>query len=243
MPHVLLASFPIDALDDVRIALLAAGHDVAVVEDVEGLVEAARDTEFAVAVIADLLIGGSGAEACAALSLLPFPPATLVLSDGPTPNADAFAPADELELILEQVAALAETRTPEPAPKPVPASVPVNAPVNAPVREPEPVPVPGRSAPGSSSKPTNGKAHPIDFPALLRRVRESDYFTILDISPSATPAEIEAAHASLSRSLADSAKESPIRHQHLEEVEAALAEALDVLSSPSLRAAYTRNKL
>lgn len=215
MSRILLGSFPADAHDDVRIALMAAGYEVYVVEDVEGLVTAARETEFAVAVIADLLIGGSGAEACTALQLLPFPPPMLVLSDAPTPGADAFAPSDDIEQIVEQVATLA---TPPDSEAPY---------VSAPPAQPA----------------TNGKAKPIDLQALLLRVRGTDYFTILGIPPTATDGELRAAHAALVRSVRDSAKESPMRHQHLEEVEAALAEALDVLGNPSLRAAYTRNKL
>ena len=41
MSRILLGSFPVDAHDDVRIALMAVGHEVYVVEDVEGLVTAA----------------------------------------------------------------------------------------------------------------------------------------------------------------------------------------------------------
>lgn len=83
----------------------------------------------------------------------------------------------------------------------------------------------------------------LDVVTLGRLAREADYFELLGVSVDADPDTIRTAHDARVALVRAAARESSAKGAHLEEVEAALHEALDVLGEPALRAAYARNRL
>ena len=119
-----------------------------------------------------------------------------------------------------------------------------------------PAPAPAATPAKSENRPaaTNGPAKPAAAPpppaapkrdrawldALLKKVREADYFDILGVHVDAPDDAVRSAHASLRDALED--VEPGIPRAQLEEVQSTLDEALDVLTQPALRAAYTRNR-
>lgn len=225
MSRVLLGCFPPDALADVRDALILAGCEVESQEDVEELVRHAR--AFELLVVTDLLHGGSGTDVLAVLDGFEGRPKTLYVGPEEVPGADAVVSGEDVnEIVVAGLKLLGrevdETLGWQVRTNPL-------ADVTA-----------GGTVMGKNGHGPNGgaKPDPARFEALLRRVRECDYFEILGLTTEATDAEVRSAHAALAAEVKRFG-----RVPHLQEVESALEEALDVLSEPSLRAAYARHRI
>lgn len=271
MPQqVLLGSRPPEILQVVRDGLEAAGHHVRTADDVESVVAIARSREVDLVIVAEALGGGTGSDVCMVLGRLPGHAPLLYVGDTLVPGADAVAPASDPGRILEQAMLLLEgaalidslgdvqnaaaeeeadkedvpvTKKSRAVPPPDEddeedvAVTRVSPAVRAPEPPPAPPPTPAAKSPVKTTG--NGAPKPGSLEPLLRAVREADYFEILGVSVEATVEDVKAAHAGLRASLAGMG--AP--RLQLDEVQAALDEARDVLSEPALRAAYTRNRL
>jgi hypothetical protein len=261
---VLIGCSPPDLLDDLRQALEAAGHEVAISQEADAVLRAARSGGADLVVVADNLHGGSGADICEVLDGLSSRSKLLYVGPDAQPGADASAEPGDTFIAVELALALLErsesrerekSRSQESVDWSVDsAGQPVDEPV-VPEKAPavaKPAPAPKPAAPGNGSvRPANGSAEPKRpspvsaerVKALLRRAREADYFEVLGIATDASDAEVRAAHAAQLAVVKELARESPANRAHLEEVRAVIEEALDVLGNPSLRAAYTRNRV
>lgn len=253
MQRVLIGCFPQTALVRVRAGLEESGHMVDVATDVEGILQIAREGGVDLVIVSETIDGGSGSDLCAVLEDLPGHPPLLYVGDLLVPGADAVAPPDDEGKILEraavlldgaalldsvgdvQAAAESDGKLERAASWQVPAEKPLEA-----IRKSD--------APAPASTKVNGAngaaagGGSLTFDALLRRVRECDYFEILGVGAEASGDEVRAAHARLRDRAKALARESSTPRGHLEEVQSALDEARDVLSVPSLRAAYARNR-
>lgn len=257
--HVLLGSRPPEILQVVRDGLEAAGHRVQTADDVEGVVNLARARGVDLVIVAEALGGGTGSDVCMVLERLPGHAPLLYVGDALVPGADAFAPAEDPGRILEQAMLLlegaalidslgdmqssaAEEKDEEDVP--VTRKSPAARPADEDEDDEEDVAVtrvsPAVPAKAPVATTGNGAPKPRSLEPLLRAVREADYFEILGVSVEATVEDVKAAHAALRASLSGM---GAVPRLQLDEVQAALDEARDVLSEPALRAAYTRNRL
>ena len=244
MQRVLIGCSPQTALVRVRAGLEDLGHEIDAVDGLEAILEAAREPHVDLLIIAETIQGGSGSDACAAIGELPVHAPLLYVGDLLGPGADAVAPPDDEMKVLERAVLLLEGAALESSVADVQQSgtqnraadwqVPPGKPLEA-IRRADPPPKNGNGA-------ASAAAGSITFEALLRRVRECDYFEILGVGLEASGDEVRAAHARLKDRAKSLAKESPIPRSHLDEVQSALDEARDVLGEPSLREAYARNR-
>lgn len=239
--RVLLASRSPEELQPVREGLEAAGVEVDEASDLESVLTIARKDQDLV-VVSEELNGGSGADVCAVLEGLPGHAPLLYVGDVLVPGADAVAPPGDSARIVEQALALLEGSAliqslgsvqqgkPEKAPRTTePPTKPSTKASNGPAPKPA-------APPATPPAPKRDRAW---LDALLERVREADYFDILGVHVDAPDEAVRSAHAALRASLGE--VEGAPRAQ-VDEAKAAIDEALDVLSQPALRAAYTRNR-
>lgn len=245
--RVLLASRTPEELQTVREGLETAGIEVHEASELESVLTIARRDQDLV-IVAEELNGGSGADVCAVLEGLPGHAPLLYVGPVLVPGADAVAPPGDTERILEQALALLEGSAliqslgsvqgnAEGGKRPVSPDAPAKpAPKAATPTKSAATPPP----PGPSTAPPAPRRDRTWLEALLKKAREADYFEILGIQVDAPDDAVRNAHATLRASLDD--VEPGIPRSQLEEVQAALDEALDVLSQPALRAAYTRNR-
>lgn len=251
--RVLLASQPEVALHAVRVGLEAAGHHVECAEDVEAVMQIGRAGKVDLVVVTEELGGGSGADVCMVLQDLPGHAPLLYVGEVLVPGADAVAPPDEPRRILEQALSLLEGAAlidslgdmqggEDPAEDRVSAAVRTSAAPDGPSPVAAPTTAKETKASVKDATKVDGETRrdAAFVEALLRRVREADYFEILGVGVESTPEEARGAHASLCASLAEAGAAVP--RGRLEEIQAALDEARDVLCEPALRAAYTRNR-
>lgn len=262
--HVLLGSREPETLQAVRLGLESAGHHVRIAADFEGVVSLARSRKVDLVILAEELHGGTGSDVCAVLQDLAGHAPLLYVGPMLVPGADAVAPEDDPGRILEQAMSMlegaelidslgdmqAEAREPAPphpapAPAPIPQLPPTPPTPPAAVVTPAAVPAPAKA---KAKAVTNGNAKAATerrdkgfAEALLKKVREADYFEILGVAVEATTEDVGVAHALLRASLADVG--TTVSRLQLEEMLAAVDEARDVLSEPALRAAYSRNRL
>lgn len=247
MPQqVLLGSREPEMLQVVRDGLEAAGHHVRVAADFEAVVGVARSRKVDLVILVEALHGGTGSDVCAVLQDLPGHAPLLYVGPMLVPGADATAPEDDPGRILEQAMSLLEGA----------ALIDSLGDMQAAAAETKPSPPAAPAAPATqTTKATkaksNGKTEPKSdggarrdkgfTDALLRKVREADYFEVLGVAVEATTDEVRAAHAQLRASLGEVGAAVP--RAQLDEMLAAIDEARDVLSEPALRAAYARNRL
>ena len=239
MQRVLIGCSPKTALVRVRAGLEDLGHEVDAIEEMGAILEAAGLGGLDLLIVGDVLQGGTGIEVCATLGDAPGHPPILYVGDLLVPGADAVAPPEDEYKVLERAVALLEgnvladsladmqAEATETQKRAADWEVAAGKPMDA-IRK--------------ADAPAANGAGTLTFEALLRRVRECDYFEILGIGVEATRDEVRAAYARLKERAKALAKESSVPRSHLDEVQSALDEARDVLSEPSLREAYARNR-
>ena len=250
--RVLLGSTAEEEMLDVKL-LLQEEFEVRLVASFDALLKEARTSPPDLIVVTEALEGGSGTELCALLDGDPRRPTILFVGDARVRGADACVADGNTVMIADMAQDLLQRRALDVKAEPTEPSIDGDtlgwAVAPNPLGDIPPKP--------SKSKPAAPPPTPASAPAgndllralaaenaegLLRRVRESDYFEILGVTPAATPAEIRAAHAARLGVLRDLARDSSAGRAHAEEVRSALDEALDVLVDPGLRAAYTRHR-
>lgn len=236
MPQkVLLGSREAETLQAVCDGLEAAGHHVRVASDFETVVSVARSRKVDLVVVTEALDGGTGSDVCAVLKDLPGHSPLLYAGAMLVPGADAMAPEDDPDRILEQAMSLLEGAAL------IDSLGDMQA---AEEEETKPSPPAKAKANGNAAKGTSDASARRDkgfAEGLLRKIREADYFEILGVAVESSVDDARAAHAQLRTSVVEAGPSVP--RAQLEEMLAALDEALDVLSEPALRAAYARNRL
>ena len=202
--------------------------------DMQSVLTFARRNDVDLVILSDELEDANGADVCAVLEGLPGHAPLLYVGESLVPGADAVAPPDAPARILEQALAMLESaelmetlgNVQEDA-KDTKPSKPAKG--NGPTK--------GAKS-GAKAAPAAAKRDTELVEALLRKVRESDYFEILGVPADASDDEIRDAYSSIHAMLAAAG----VPRAQLEEAQATLDEALDVLTEPALRAAYTRNR-
>lgn len=242
--RVLLASTSADEMLDVKLLLQAEDCEVDIVESFDAMLREARTTKPDLLVVTEELPGGSGSELCALLDGDPGRPTILYVGDAVVRGADATVPDGNTVMISDTAQDLLQRRAPNVKAEPTEPGVDGDTLGWAVTSDPlKGVPAKGKAAPAAPPGDELLSALASEsLESLLRRVRESDYFEILGVTPAAPLEEIRAAHAARLASLRDLSRESATGRAHLEEVRSALDEALDVLADPGLRAAYTRHR-
>ena len=235
--HVLLGCRPPESLRAVRDGLEAAGHRVQSAEELEGVLAAARSSSVDLVIVAEALSGGTGTDACMVLGNMTDHAPLLYVGELLVPGADAFAPPSDPGAILEQALTMLDGAALIESLGDVQQAADADDPLETRVSSPPP-PAPAANGPARPAAPPPDKSL-VD--ALLKKVREADYFEILGVTESASTDEVRSAHAALRGSLA--ALDGAVPRAQLEELLGGLDEARDVLCEPVLRAAYARNRM
>lgn len=246
--RVLLGSTAEEEMLDVKL-LLQEEFEVRLVASFDALLKESRTSPPDLIVVTEALEGGSGTELCALLDGDPRRPTILFVGDARVRGADACVPDGNTVMIADMAQDLLRRRALDVKAEPTEPSIDGDTLGWAVAPNPlgDVPPKPPKSKPAAPAPPPAGNdllraLAAENAEGLLRRVRESDYFEILGVTPAATPAEIRAAHAARLGVLRDLARDSSAGRAHAEEVRSALDEALDVLVDTGLRAAYTRHR-